>query len=48
MKAQDQEDVPIQETVPLNTVNVELQEPSDKPELRYIKEEIESYPEKLI
>ena len=44
VKTQDQEDVPTQKTVPLNTVNVELQEPNDKPDLRNIKEEIETEP----
>ena len=41
VKTQDEEDVPTQKTVPLNTVNVELQEPNDKPDLRNMKEEIE-------
>jgi hypothetical protein len=44
VKTQDQEDVPTQKTVPPNTVNVELQEPNDKPDLRNIKEEIETEP----
>ena len=44
VKTQDQEDVPTQKTVPLNTVNVELQETNDKPDLRNIKEEIETEP----
>ena len=44
VKTQDQEDVPTQKTVPLNTVNMELQEPNDKLDLRYIKDEIETEP----
>ena len=44
VKTQDQEDVSTQKTVPLNDVNVELQEPNDKPDLRNIKEEIETEP----
>ena len=40
---QEQEDVKTQQTVVLNTVNIEL-EPSDKPDLKNIKEEIKYEP----
>ena len=40
-EVEEHEDVKIlQQTVPLNTVNVELQEANDKPDLKNIKEEI--------
>ena len=42
-EVEEHEDVKIlQQTVPLNTVNVELQEANDKPDLKNIKEEIET------
>ena len=45
VKTQDQEDVQTQKTVPLNNVNVEPQEPNDKPDLKNIKVEIKTEPE---
>ena len=42
-EVEEHEDVKIlQQTVPLNTVNVELQEANDKPDLKNIKEEIKT------
>ena len=39
-----QEHLPTKQILPLNTEKVELQEPNDKPDLRTIKEEIETEP----
>ena len=43
-RTQEQKDVKTQQTVVLNTVNIELQEPTDKPDLNNIKEEIKNEP----